>query len=177
MNVNSLSYSVKRAMFEQLGVNSFEVAEIVQTLQDLMDFTSSARGPSTVTSTIGSLNLNVTRKKDGSLLWSIAEASVNGSPSYLYLISSDFLPQSGCEAMQTVIDTGVLAEVQAELTQAVLAFPPFHSAHEGYAVLLEEVDELKYEVFHGDPAKARKEAIQVAAMAIRFILDTDRGKK
>ena len=75
--------------------------------------------------------------------------------------------------MPTIIKTSVLTEVQAELTRAVLSFPPFHSAHEGYAILLEEVDELKYEVFHGDPAKARAEAIQGAAMAIRFILDTD----
>ena len=51
------------------------------------------------------------------------------------------------------------------------------SAHEGYAVLLEEVDELWDEV-KKNPSKyahrdkdMRKEAIQIAAMAIRFVLD------
>lgn len=56
---------------------------------------------------------------------------------------------------------------------------PFNSVHEGYAVLLEEVDELWDEV-KKNPRKMeggkkqhrelmRKEAVQVAAMAIRFV--------
>lgn len=42
--------------------------------------------------------------------------------------------------------------------------------HEGYAILLEEVDELWTEIKAKviDPAKVRKEAIQVAAMALRI---------
>ena len=54
-------------------------------------------------------------------------------------------------------------------------FPPFHSAHEGYAVLLEEVDELWDEVKkkprNREPQKMRAEAIQIAAMALRMVLD------
>jgi len=47
-----------------------------------------------------------------------------------------------------------------------------NSAHEGYAVLLEEVDEVKQEVFHGsDRTKLRDELIQVAAMAQRMAED------
>lgn len=69
----------------------------------------------------------------------------------------------------------IIDEVLAELARAEAAFPPFHSAHEGFAVLLEEVDELKAEVWKSpakrDPARLRAEAIQVAAMAIRFIKD------
>lgn len=65
-----------------------------------------------------------------------------------------------------------LTEVVAELAFARANFNPHNSAHEGYAVLLEEVDELWTEVKvnqkRRDPAKMRKEAIQVAAMAIRF---------
>jgi hypothetical protein len=72
-------------------------------------------------------------------------------------------------------------------TEALLAsekWPPFNSAHEGYAVLLEEVDELKAHVWTNqkrrDLEAMRKEAIQVAAMAIRFIKDIcneERGRK
>lgn len=59
-----------------------------------------------------------------------------------------------------------------ELLKAKAKWPPFHSAHEGYAVLLEEVDELKAHVWtrqdKRDLPAMRKEAIQVAAMALRF---------
>lgn len=68
---------------------------------------------------------------------------------------------------------GVLAEVERELGRAQDKFPPFNSAHEGYAVILEELDELWQEVKDkaGQPHKVREEAIQVAAMAVRFIVD------
>ncbi len=62
-----------------------------------------------------------------------------------------------------------------EYDAAVDAYPPFHSAHEGFAVLLEEVDELKAEVWkrpeNRSKARMRREAIQIAAMAIRFVVD------
>ena len=68
-----------------------------------------------------------------------------------------------------------VVDVVAELARAREKFPDFNSAHEGYAVLLEEMDELWDEVKgHYGPertAKMRKEAIQVAAMALRFIQD------
>ena len=69
----------------------------------------------------------------------------------------------------------ILGEVTDELIRAKAKFPPMHSAHEGYAVLLEEVDEL-WEQVKLNPAKRnvaemRKEAIQIAAMALRFIED------
>lgn len=67
--------------------------------------------------------------------------------------------------------TGILDEVASELRKATDKFLEFNSAHEGYAVLLEEVDELWHEVKKNDPTRSREEAIQVAAMAIRFILD------
>lgn len=66
-------------------------------------------------------------------------------------------------------------DVITELATARRNFPPFNTAHEGYAVLYEEVDELWEEVKKNpakrDYVKMRAEAIQVAAMAIRFCLD------
>lgn len=62
-----------------------------------------------------------------------------------------------------------------EAERAADMWPAFNSAHEGYAVLTEEVDELKDHVWTNqkkrDLAAMRKEAIQVAAMAIRFATD------
>lgn len=67
----------------------------------------------------------------------------------------------------------ILMEIDAELKRARAKFPTgFHNAHEGYAVLLEEVDELWAEIKHGKLRRlARREAIQVAAMAVRLIAD------
>lgn len=47
------------------------------------------------------------------------------------------------------------------------------SGHEGYAVILEELDEVKAEVWKNEPDRAalRKELTHVAAMAIRMIED------
>ena len=63
-----------------------------------------------------------------------------------------------------------------ELGKARMAFPPFHSAHEGWAIIREELDELWAEIrSHQDtPGRAErmtKEAVQVAAMALRFVID------
>lgn len=65
-------------------------------------------------------------------------------------------------------------EVLDEIALAETQFGPFNSAHEGYAVLLEEVDELwehvKTKEGARDNAAMRREAVQVAAMALRFII-------
>ena len=51
-------------------------------------------------------------------------------------------------------------------------FPKFVSYHEGYAVLKEELDELWDEIKGSqNKDRLREEAIQVGAMAIRFIND------
>lgn len=67
-----------------------------------------------------------------------------------------------------------LSDVLEELERAEKKFPrPFINAHEGYAILLEELDELKAEIWEQEenPARVRREAIQVAAMALRFLKD------
>lgn len=77
-------------------------------------------------------------------------------------------------------ETGrALDELLVELDRAVDCFDPFASAHEGYAILKEEVDELwelvkrKGDLPNGTSRHEamRREACQVAAMAVRFMLD------
>ncbi len=68
-------------------------------------------------------------------------------------------------AIQLVVD---------ELEKANDKFPLFNSSHEGYAVLKEEVDELWDEIKNNkNPmtmVSQKKEAIQVGAMAIKFLM-------
>lgn len=64
-----------------------------------------------------------------------------------------------------------LFEVSEEAFRARAKFAPFNSSHEGYAVLAEEVDELWDEVKGNRIDLAIEEAVQVGAMAIRFIAD------
>ncbi len=69
----------------------------------------------------------------------------------------------------------IAGNVIKELYRATEMNGPFASAHEGYAILLEEMDELKEEVWKKeklrDKDKMRTEAIQIAAMAMRFVID------
>lgn len=63
--------------------------------------------------------------------------------------------------------------IQDEYNTARTLFPKFHSAHEAYAVLLEEVEEFWQEVKKKDqsPEAMRKELIQIAAMSMSAVLD------
>ena len=67
----------------------------------------------------------------------------------------------------------LLAEVEVELYRAVRKFAPFNSPHEGHSVIREEFDELWKHVMEdtGRSAAARAEAIQLAAMALRYVMD------
>ena len=94
----------------------------------------------------------------------------------------------------------ILNDIVQEFDRASLKFPQFASAHEGYAILKEEVDELwdvikahksgsdivclcgsgrfkeAFEQAEFDETlerriRMRAEAIQVAAMALRFVYD------
>ena len=69
-----------------------------------------------------------------------------------------------------------LGEITEEFLSATNKFEKFNSAHEGYAILLEEVDELWDNVKLNQDTVDRTEmikheTIQVAAMAIRLLYD------
>jgi hypothetical protein len=61
-----------------------------------------------------------------------------------------------------------------ELKRAMGKFGPMASGHEGIAVIREEYLELEREVFWGTREAAREEAVQLAAMALRFLVDVSK---
>lgn len=67
----------------------------------------------------------------------------------------------------------ILKDVEVELRSALKKHRTFPSAHHGHGVIQEELDELWAEVKSQNPIrpKMRHEAIQVAAAAVRFVLD------
>jgi hypothetical protein len=88
--------------------------------------------------------------------------------------TSSPLKRSSYLAREDAIDTNLFSEVMEELARATAAYGPFNSAHEGFAVLNKEIDEMWDDVRlkQSDPTRKermRHEAIQVAAMALRFL--------
>lgn len=71
----------------------------------------------------------------------------------------------------------LMLEIERELDRARAKHIKFPSTHHGYAVLAEEVDELWDHVRLKDPIEVemRRECVQIAAMAIRFIEDVCGG--
>ncbi len=63
--------------------------------------------------------------------------------------------------------------VVEEYISAAGKFPPFYSAHEGWGIIREEYLELEDEIMRKDRDidQMRKEAMHLAAMALRFIID------
>lgn len=64
-------------------------------------------------------------------------------------------------------------EAVDELAAAMTRFDSMASPHEGWAVIQEEVDELweRVKANDGRGPEARQEAIQIAAMALRYVVD------
>lgn len=78
----------------------------------------------------------------------------------------------------SITSPSIVAEVLLELSRArEKHHRKLNSAHEAYAVILEELDEFKDEVWKKGSQRnrwnMRQELIQVAAMAIRAIEDLD----
>jgi hypothetical protein len=82
-----------------------------------------------------------------------------------------------CVEKPSSVETA-LAEVRAEAMQATAKWAPMNSPHEAWAVLREEVDELRDECVvpgRSRSTAAKAEARQVAAMAVRYLVDICSG--
>ena len=68
-----------------------------------------------------------------------------------------------------------LGLILREHSSATEKFKPFNSAHEGFAVIKEEIDELWDEVkkksSNRNPRALEKEAVQCGAMILRFLTE------
>lgn len=65
----------------------------------------------------------------------------------------------------------MLQHVKEEYFQARSKFKPYNSSHEGWAVIWEELDEMWDEVKANNLRGAHREALQVAATALAFLLE------
>lgn len=79
----------------------------------------------------------------------------------------------GADGKEREMVDRVCSAVYYEVIKAMDKHAPMHSPHEGHSVLREEVEELWEHVKAdtGRAPEARKEALQVAAMAVRYIVD------
>ena len=75
----------------------------------------------------------------------------------------------------------LLWAITDELTTAILKHQSMNSAHEAYAVILEELEEFWEEVKkkreNRSPDRMRMELIQIAAMACRTVIDLNLDSK
>lgn len=67
----------------------------------------------------------------------------------------------------------IYAQIQQEIDNSRSRHGEFTGSHEGYAVLLEEVDELWSEIKKRNRSftAMKEECVQIAAMAVKFIED------
>jgi hypothetical protein len=80
------------------------------------------------------------------------------------------------ELQKLSIMSKITKNIIEELESSNQKHGAFNSTHEALAVIREEYLEFEQEIFHGkDKSAARQEAIQLAAMAVKFIamLDTE----
>jgi hypothetical protein len=81
---------------------------------------------------------------------------------------NDHMPQETTENERNLAATGAVAEA---LTYAQKKHRPMQSAHEGYAVTLEELGKAWDAIRANDLEKARRYMARVSAMGLRFLVD------
>jgi hypothetical protein len=81
-----------------------------------------------------------------------------------------------CRGEWSRVELGEIQEIMdcvfRELSRATKLHGPFNSTHEGYAIILEELDEAWDDIKANRVKESKQEMTQVAAMCIRYIMDT-----
>lgn len=93
------------------------------------------------------------------------------TPEYGGALANQQFAEPGLDAIRSILE-----EVRVELARARAKFGPMASGHEAQSVIGEEFHEFTLAVWfgvdqRGQPADPRAEAVQLAAMAVRYILD------
>lgn len=93
-----------------------------------------------------------------------------GSPLWSDLPKAPSFAFFGIDTAQPMPEYDLLGDISAELIRARRKFP---GKNVTFAALVEEVGELAKATFEESADRVRKEAVQVAVMAMRMILDGD----
>lgn len=83
----------------------------------------------------------------------------------------DHDPLPGKSPVDVAMLDSILAQVRAEFIAAATMHGPMHSLHEAHGVILEEFEEFWEDARRDDLPAARKELVQLAAMAVRALHD------
>ncbi len=72
-----------------------------------------------------------------------------------------------------------MGQIRTELIEAYKAYPDFRSAHEGVALIEEEFIEFRDAAYwpHKETGDEETEATQLAAMAVRYLVDVCYGEE
>ena len=73
--------------------------------------------------------------------------------------------------------TEIITAVYDEVERATSLHGSMHSTHEAYGIIAAEVHEFFLDMIANDLEAGKIEAVQVAAMCVRFIYDSDSWKK
>lgn len=104
--------------------------------------------------------------------WRLPDESDGGAQTRVDLASEIIGALNGRTVEDTRALMGISFEVFKEVLRAQAKHAPMVSGHEAYGIIAEEFNKEFLDAIHAnDYDAARQEAIQVAAMAIRFIFD------
>lgn len=94
-----------------------------------------------------------------------------------YIIQPSRLGRKNVKNMTAPRILFALQAIRDEVERAETLHAPIHSLHEGYAVILEELDEVKAEVWkkssQRDMENIKKELVQCAAMCVRTLVNLE----